>query len=116
MLAIEACTTQETPSDPTPPPTPACPSDLPAACPSTPPSFSNRVEGIIESRCWACHGDGGVAQKGNDLSTYGDIFRQRSAVLNQVYSCNMPPSDAGALTADERKAMLEWLVCRAPEN
>ena len=93
-----------------------CPSDLPAACPAPPPSYRDRVSTIIESKCGPCHADGGVAVAGHDFTTYGDVYRQRSAVLNQVYGCVMPPRDAGALTAEERATLLGWLVCKAPND
>ncbi len=121
MLSLEACSSdQMTPSSSSSSgaadAAPACPSDLPSACPATVPSYKEEVQGVIVSRCWGCHADGGVAQRGNDLSTYDDIFKQRSAVLNQVYACQMPPSDAGALSPAERAALLAWLVCKAPNN
>jgi hypothetical protein len=50
------------------------------------------------------------------LDTYQDLSSRRSTVLDQVYSCRMPPADAGMLTAGERKELLEWLVCGAPSN
>ena len=95
---------------------PACPSDLPAACPSPPPGYDAAVLPLLAHRCWGCHGDGGIEVNQHDLGTYDGVFRQRSAVLNQVYGCLMPPSDAAALTPDERAALLGWLVCGAPNN
>jgi hypothetical protein len=93
-----------------------CPQDLPAACPTPTPSFAGEVDPIIVRRCGGCHLDGGVAQPTRDFTTYDDIFRQRSPILNQVYSCNMPPPDAGQPTPEERAALLGWLVCKAPNN
>lgn len=93
-----------------------CPQDLPATCPTPTPSFAGEVDPIIVRRCGGCHLDGGVAQPTRDFTTYDDIFRQRSPILNQVYSCNMPPPDAGQPTAEERAALLGWLVCKAPNN
>ena len=38
-------------------------------------------------------------------------------MLDQVYACAMPPSDAGVtLSLEEREALLGWLVCNAPNN
>lgn len=95
---------------------PTCPRDLPDACPSPPPSFKGEIAGIIARRCGACHTDGGVAQPTHDFSTYEKIAAQRSAMLNQVYGCRMPPADASAPDPAERAALLGWLVCRAPDN
>jgi hypothetical protein len=36
--------------------------------------------------------------------------------LNQVYACTMPPATAAKPTTQEREALLEWLVCGAPQN
>lgn len=94
----------------------ACPNDLPAACPAAPPSFAATVEPVFERRCWTCHTDGGVAASAHDFSTYDRIYAQRSSILNQVYGCEMPPEDAGQLTAEERAAFLGWFVCKAPNN
>jgi uncharacterized membrane protein len=94
----------------------ACPNDLPAACPQPPPSYKNDVRSIIDRRCNGCHANGGVAARRNDFSTYDNVANQRSAILNQVYACYMPPPDAGQPTPDERQKLLGWLVCKAPNN
>jgi cytochrome c5 len=94
----------------------SCPNDLPASCPASPPSYQNDVEAILQRRCTGCHVDGGEGAP-VVLTTYGDVHKQRQSVLTQVYSCRMPRSDAPSqLSADERKALLEWLVCGAPNN
>ncbi len=93
-----------------------CPNDLPAACPAPAPSYANDVAPLIQRRCTPCHFPGGVAAMGmHDLSTYARVFAQKREVLTQVYACKMPPADAGAPTPDERRTMLGWLVCGAPE-
>jgi len=76
------------------------------------------VKPIIAERCFPCHAPGGagVGSTGRDFSQYDTIHTQRSAVLNQIYSCNMPPPDAGAPTSDQRDKLLAWLVCGAPDN
>ena len=48
--------------------------------------------------------------------TYSQVYSERSAMLNQVYACNMPPSSAAKPTEEERQALLAWLVCGAPQN
>ncbi len=94
----------------------ACPSDLPAACPSPAPSYEASVGPLVARRCWACHADGGIEATQHDLGSYDGVFRQRGAVLAQVYGCLMPPADAAALTSDERATLLGWLVCGSPRN
>jgi cbb3-type cytochrome c oxidase subunit III len=94
----------------------ACPRDLPAGCESPAPSWMNVVQPIVAERCNACHGVGGVEQAAFDFSTYEGVRKAFGSVLNNVYGCLMPPPDAGALTPEERQALLAWLVCSAPNN
>ena len=94
-----------------------CPNDLPAACPEPTPSYVADASPIFEDRCFECHGPGGKAQSKHDFSTYDDVYRQRSPILNAVYACKMPPADAASeLSLEERQALLAWLVCGAPED
>ncbi len=94
----------------------ACPNDLPDTCPMPTPSYEGGVAQIIGTKCNACHADGGPGQSTEDLSTYDRIHARRGPMLNQVYMCLMPPPDGGPLTPDERKQLLAWLVCEAPDN
>jgi mono/diheme cytochrome c family protein len=94
----------------------SCPSDLPASCPSDVASYQAKIRVIIEQRCLACHGPGGVADSKHDLATYDRVYAQRSAILNQAYACQMPPSTEPPLSSMERAALLGWLVCQAPNN
>jgi hypothetical protein len=96
--------------------TAACPQDLPQTCPSPSPRFAADVQPIFERRCWRCHTGSGEAAASHDFSSYDRIFGQRSAILNQVYACRMPPSEATPLAAEERAALLGWLVCKAPND
>ena len=93
-----------------------CPQDLPASCPGDAPSWSKEISDVVSRRCLGCHADGGVGAAKHDFSTYDNVFSQRSPMLNQVYACQMPPSDAAPLTDAERADLLAWLVCRAPNN
>jgi len=92
-----------------------CPNDLPASCPSPAPSYQAKVAPIINLRCVTCHSPGGQ-EASRPLQTYSQVYSERSAVLNQVYSCNMPPGSAAEPTEQEREALLGWLVCGAPQN
>jgi len=93
----------------------ACPNDLPASCPADAPSYTNDVAPIISERCLVCHGPGGQASN-KPLDSYDNVYARRSAVLNQLYACNMPPAGNPAPTEDERLTILNWLVCGAPNN
>jgi hypothetical protein len=93
-----------------------CPDDLPAACPSPPPSWSGQVQAIVDQSCGPCHLAGGVEQSVFDFSSYSGVSRSQGSMLVQVNACAMPPADAGPLSAIDRTALLGWLVCKAPEN
>jgi hypothetical protein len=95
----------------------SCPrGDLPDACPSPAPSWMNDVQGIVNHRCSPCHFPGGVEFPRVDFSSYAKVHQSFGSILNNVYACIMPPPDAAAPTPEERKALLAWLVCMAPDN
>ena len=98
-------------------PVPNCPSDLPAACPSPAPSWAadGGVQAVIDARCVICHKPGGLAFD-RPFTNYADVFANRGDALDQVYSCYMPPPDAGQLAPSERQELLGWFVCGAPNN
>jgi uncharacterized membrane protein len=94
-----------------------CPDDLPdsAGCPNTAPSYAAQVGEVIERRCAVCH------YPGNNQSTkvfddYAGIFAERRTMLTQIYGCKMPLAGAMPLSPAERKALLQWFVCGAPNN
>jgi hypothetical protein len=93
----------------------SCPQNLPSACPSPAPSYKDTVAAIFASRCTRCHGPGGV-ESSRDFTTYANVYAQRSAILDQVYACSMPPAGETPPTTDERNQLLAWLVCSAPDN
>jgi hypothetical protein len=92
-----------------------CPSDLPKACPDPAPSYAAEVAPLISGRCLKCHDSTGVAGA-NPLDSYARVYAARSTVLTRVYGCQMPPAPEPPLTSDERKILLGWLVCGAPDN
>jgi uncharacterized membrane protein len=104
MSALSACSTPA-----------ICPADLPATCPAVIPSYQNTVAPILASRCTLCHSTD-ASQSGHSFATYPLVYASRSAVLNQIYACNMPPSGAAQLTLAERVSVLNWLVCGSPDN
>jgi len=93
----------------------ACPNDLPSACPADPPSYARDIAPLIQARCLECHAPGGK-ESNRDLTTYDHVYANRSAVLNQVYGCAMPPAGASGLDDAQRATLLAWLVCHAPNN
>jgi hypothetical protein len=93
-----------------------CPNDLPSQCPSIVPSFSRDIQPLMQGQCGTCHSPSGVAPDHQFLS-YTDAYSQRSAFLNQVYSCRMPPPGAvEGFSLPAREQILTWLVCDAPNN
>ena len=95
----------------------ACPSDLPSntACASELPSYERDVAPIIEQRCATCHYPGNT-QSGDVFEGYDDVYSKRQTVLTRVYSCVMPPEGAASLTQGERRTLLQWFVCGAPQD
>ena len=93
-----------------------CADLLPNSCPSPAPSYGTEVAPLIQERCLQCHGPGGTAYPARDFTTYDKVFAQRVDILAQVNSCLMPPFNGTPLSADERKILLGWLVCKAPQN
>lgn len=92
-----------------------CPNDLPAACPTPAPSWDGGVQALIEARCVVCHQAGGLAFD-KPFTDYAEVYASRGVMLDQVYSCYMPPPDAGQLDPSERQELLGWFVCGAPNN
>ncbi len=98
------------------PPVP-CPSDLPddADCGTATPSYASDIAPIFASRCAECHYPGN-GQSTQVFETYQQVSSSRQTVLSQVYGCQMPSEGAEPLSADQRRLLLKWLVCGAPEN
>jgi hypothetical protein len=80
------------------------------------PSFSEEIFPMIVSRrCSPCHFPGGIASE-KPLDSFEHISDRRGAMLNQISACRMPPEDAGQLTESEKRDLVDWLVCRGPNN
>jgi mono/diheme cytochrome c family protein len=94
---------------------PSCPNDLPDACPADVPSYKDDIAHIFDVHCNSCHGPGGTAAS-KDFTTYANVYRQRSAILDQTYNCHMPPPEERPLTDEQRQKLLAWFVCKAPNN
>jgi hypothetical protein len=95
----------------------ACTASLPASCPAAP-SFATTIAPIMQRTCATCHVAGGVAAD-RDLTSYAHIAELETTELIQLYSCQMPPPDAGpsaTLAPAEREQLLQWFVCGFPDN
>lgn len=95
----------------------SCPSDLPddTECAGNAPSYAEQTAVLIAERCTSCHFSGNL-QSPRIFESYADVFAQRRGMLTQIYSCRMPPEGSPALSAAERRALLQWFVCGAPDN
>jgi uncharacterized membrane protein len=83
------------------------------ACPDAAPSFANQIGPLIRTHCTICHGPG---QQVPTLQSYTDIMTAQQRIFSQIHACLMPPPPLTPPTSDERQAIMEWLVCRAPDN
>lgn len=94
-----------------------CPSDLPEreSCSTDTPSYQLAVAPIIEQRCATCHYPDNPRSR-YVFSNHDDVSADRRTVLTRIYGCVMPPADAPQLTSEERRTLLTWLVCGAPDN
>jgi mono/diheme cytochrome c family protein len=95
----------------------SCSVTLPPACPdpAAPTSFAHDVAPIFASVCATCHTPG--KQMGTvPLDNYSQIYSRRGTILNQIFTCLMPPIDGPQATNDQLMTIVNWLMCDAPEN
>ena len=97
------------------------PVDSGASCPNPPngcsmpvPSYSAVIEPILEQNCIPCHGPTGSA--GYSEATYELVAKQKEPIQDWVAGCGMPPSSYPPLTVEQYNALLDWLICGAPDN
>ncbi|MEI8256012.1 MAG: hypothetical protein WCJ30_10110, partial [Deltaproteobacteria bacterium] len=93
----------------------ACPGDLPVACPSSPPSYSAQIAPLLASRCTSCHSPRAPGATW-DFSSHAGAAAQRDRIVQQLALCLMPPQIAAPLTPDQRRLLLQWTACGAPDN
>ena len=106
----------------------ACGSKQPSASVTTTPvSFSNDIAPIFNNRCTKCH-SGSQASGQLDLSNYASIMAggktgavinpgdaSKSLLISLVQSGKMPKKGA-KLTADQVKALEDWVSSGAQDN
>ena len=85
------------------------------ACATATPSYAEDIAPLVEERCLECHFAGNRLSS-VALETHAELAERRQLVETRVYRCQMPPSDATALSTSERETLLKWLVCGAPDN
>ena len=92
---------------------PAGPAGLGATA-SLPGRLANGI-GLRRRHAGACH-DPGQLSASFPLAPYAKLYDQRRSVLNQIFTCKMPPACAHELAPEERAALLGWFVCGALDN
>lgn len=98
-----------------------CLNNPPTTCP-TPAVTYAQISPIMKSRCVdTCH-NGNVPDPANmnlpiwPLADYKHASDWRDTIKEQVNLCTMPPKDAGVpMTDEERKKLVEWVNCKAPQ-
>lgn len=88
----------------------ACPG-AELSCGALPPNYQD-VAPIIERRCLTCHSAESTTSR-KRLDEYARVLGYAAAMEEQLLSCSMPRS--GGMPAEERRRLLEWLACGAPQ-
>ena len=107
VLVVSGCAT----SSAAPAPTPEV-----AGCPLPVPSYRADVEPVLRNKCFACHAGNGGAVEDLDLSTFEKVHGGRVVIEGKLRARAMPPAGRPQLTDPERRTILSWLGCNAPEN
>lgn len=89
----------------------SCAVRAPTECPEPAPRYGD-VESIFTSRCTTCHH--GAPNGPWSLLGYDHVADWQDTIRDELLRCAMPPADAGALSDEERQAILVWLRCGLP--
>lgn len=96
-----------------------CPNDLPTACPTPAPTFSQDVAPLIQNHCAGCHSADGE-EPTPSLINYSGVTGSMDSVARmvetQLVQCKMPPDSEPELTPEERRTILGWIICGAQNN
>ena len=87
----------------------------PTACTQPAPAYAADIAPLLDRACNtpSCHGGGGAAWP---LTPYVDVAAWSDPILVDVEGCTMPPADAGALSAEERAEIIDWIACGASND
>ncbi len=96
-----------------------------AAAPAAPPTYWNRVAGILERHCTSCHAPGGIGPM--SLTSFADANTHAGPIAHEMESRHMPPwlpaTNACAPLKHERSvpqeeidAVVAWARSGAPEG
>jgi len=130
LLVVVACSSSsangftggDAEADGGPEPGPCPQFEFPSSCPTPAPSWQTEVKPLVEKYCGQCHQTGSSAAAQLNLSTYSDVYENRTKCWYQIYQCWMPnvdgsPAPLAYPTPAERQTMITWMdVCNAPDN
>ncbi len=89
-----------------------CTVDEPTECPDPVVGYLD-VAPIFRQRCVTCH-DGAPGSSWS-LADYGHVVDWALEVRSVVVTCAMPPATSTvAVSAEERRKILEWIICGVP--
>lgn len=85
-----------------------------ATCSLPVPSYANDVAQLIDRDCnRTCHAPGAGPWP---LTDYAAVADWSDVISSDIAGCLMPPPDAGMLAPSERRVILDWTACGAPQN
>jgi len=112
-FTLLACflTTGETPAQ--------CGVVIPTTCPNnapgSAPSYATDVAPILATYCTSCHAPNG-SESNKPLDSYQGVENLSSSVESKISDCSMPPSGNAQPSAEQRDAVIAWVVCGAQNN
>ena len=87
--------------------------NVPASCPDASLSYASGIGDTLKTTCSPCHAAGGV-ERTVPLTSYTEVSKRLTSVAGQIETCTMPPAGSPPLSASDRQAILDWIVCGAP--
>jgi uncharacterized membrane protein len=91
-----------------------CPPDDQTACVDTTLAYDAGIGAILNDRCTPCHAAGGV-EASVLLTDYKHVAGEQMTIGAELATCAMPPDGSAQLSDTERKQILDWLTCGAPQ-
>ena len=91
-----------------------CPADEQAGCVDQSLGYDANIAAILNDHCTPCHAAGGI-EASILLTDYKHVSGERMTIGSQLVTCTMPPDGSPQLTDMERKQILDWLSCGAPQ-
>lgn len=94
-----------------------CSGETVSSCPSEGSvTYEADIKQILDAKCTdGCHTPGGE-ESGTRIDSYSTAKVRAQTIRRQVEGCAMPPSDEPLLSDEERRLLLTWIACGAPEK